>query len=304
MNELTKRIIVAAIGIPIAVVLIYAGGIIFTAAVIIISALTLSEFYKLTEKKGAKPHKFTGILASVALQSSLYFVFVNSELSSLSFIVLMSLMLLSVIVFSFELWLNHKNSIINTSVTISGILYISFTLGALIGIRNIHNFNWQQLAGVFPDFAIKIRSYQLFEGFDDRWSAGILLSIFATAWISDTTAYFTGKKIGKNKLFPRVSPKKTWEGAITAFISGIIAFLGLTELLSPGFPLIHIIVTGIIISIIGQIGDLAESQLKRDSNVKDSSSVLPGHGGFLDRFDSIIFIAPVVFLYLLASVLF
>lgn len=302
MSELTKRLIVAAIGIPIAVFLIYSGGYLFAITVVIVSCFALFEYYKLTEKKGARPHKFTGIIASVFFQAAFFFVCIDDSLPGLSFAMIIAFLLFSVFIFSSELWYNKRNSIINTSVTITGIIYISLPLSALIGIRNIHDFNWKILAGVLSDNAINIKSFQIFGNFDDIWGAGLILSLFATAWISDSAAYFVGKKYGKHKLFPRVSPKKSWEGAFAAFFAGIITFFAFTKLLAPGLALHHTIIIGIIISSIGQIGDLAESQIKRDAGSKDSSSILPGHGGFLDRFDSIIFIAPIVFIYIIAIV--
>jgi phosphatidate cytidylyltransferase len=124
------------------------------------------------------------------------------------------------------------------------------------------------------------------------------MSIFFSVWLSDSAAYFIGKSIGKRKLYPRISPKKTWEGAIACFIAAVISFPLLIKLFLNDFPIIHTIIIGAIIGIFGQIGDLAESQLKRDAGIKDSSNIIPGHGGFLDRFDSILFIGPIIYLYL------
>jgi phosphatidate cytidylyltransferase len=107
--------------------------------------------------------------------------------------------------------------------------------------------------------------------------------------------------IGRHKLLERVSPKKTWEGAIAGFVFSIISFVGCSFLLIKGLPLIHAIIAGAIVGTIGQIGDLVESLLKRDAAVKDSSNLLPGHGGALDRFDSIIFVMPVIFIYLIIA---
>jgi phosphatidate cytidylyltransferase len=98
---------------------------------------------------------------------------------------------------------------------------------------------------------------------------------------------------------PKVSPKKTWEGAIAGLFGGIGGFLLSAFLLIPHFPVIHAIIIGGIIGIFGQIGDLAESQLKRDAGVKDSSSLIPGHGGVLDRFDSILVVVPIIYIYVL-----
>jgi phosphatidate cytidylyltransferase len=131
----------------------------------------------------------------------------------------------------------------------------------------------------------------------------LFLFILFSVWISDSAAYFIGKSFGKHKLAPRVSPKKTWEGAVAGFVGGAGGFLLLSLFFLSSLPIMDSIVIGVIIGTVGQIGDLAESQLKRDAGVKDSSALIPGHGGILDRFDSLLFIMPVVALYLLITLL-
>ncbi|MCW9094553.1 MAG: phosphatidate cytidylyltransferase, partial [Ignavibacteriaceae bacterium] len=107
-----------------------------------------------------------------------------------------------------------------------------------------------------------------------------------------------GTALGKHKLFPRVSPNKSWEGAIFGFIFSVLTMI-LAQLIALDFlSLFNVVVIGIIIGIVGPIGDLVESLLKRDSAVKDSSSFIPGHGGFFDRFDSLLFSVPVIWMYL------
>ena len=130
------------------------------------------------------------------------------------------------------------------------------------------------------------------------WQAYLLLSMFVSVWVCDSAAYFAGRAFGKHKLFARVSPKKSWEGAIAGVIFSTLSFALLTHTFLENFPLIHGICIGLLIGIIGPIGDLCESLLKRDANIKDSSSLIPGHGGVLDRFDSIMFVAPTIYIYL------
>ena len=126
---------------------------------------------------------------------------------------------------------------------------------------------------------------------------GIILGIFILVWTNDTFAYLVGKGIGKRKLMEKISPKKTIEGflggvfftVITAIIiSYTIDFLSIT----------HWIVLSLIASILGTIGDLIESKFKRQANIKDSGTIMPGHGGLLDRLDSLLFVAPFVYLYI------
>jgi len=126
----------------------------------------------------------------------------------------------------------------------------------------------------------------------------LIISVFITLWVTDSAAYFLGSAFGKHKLFPRVSPNKSWEGAIAGFVFAMIAMVVLQTFLLTFLQLSDAIVLGIIVGLFGQIGDLIESLLKRDAGVKDSSNIIPGHGGIFDRFDSLIFSSPFIFIYI------
>ncbi len=129
--------------------------------------------------------------------------------------------------------------------------------------------------------------------------AAWLFVTLAVAFGSDTVAYFFGRAWGKHKLYPAVSPKKTWEGSLGGLVGGVLATCGFGSLwLLPDLPLTHAIPLGILGSMAGQIGDLVESMCKRGYGVKDSGNLLPGHGGMLDRIDGLLFVAPVIYLYL------
>ena len=117
-------------------------------------------------------------------------------------------------------------------------------------------------------------------------------------WACDTAAYFIGSAIGKHKLFPRVSPNKSWEGSIAGFIFAVAAFYVSKILMLDFINLTDAIILGVIVGTVGQLGDLIESLLKRDAEVKDSSSLIPGHGGVFDRFDSLLLTAPIVYIYM------
>jgi phosphatidate cytidylyltransferase len=124
----------------------------------------------------------------------------------------------------------------------------------------------------------------------------------ALNWVGDIGAYYIGRPFGKHKLAPRVSPKKSWEGSIASVVtSGVVGTLYLQFFL-PSVPLAQAIALTIAANIAGQIGDLAESAMKRGANVKDSGGILPGHGGFLDRVDSTLFALPVVYGFLLLKI--
>jgi phosphatidate cytidylyltransferase len=125
-----------------------------------------------------------------------------------------------------------------------------------------------------------------------------LFLTLALAFSSDSGGYFAGRAFGKHKLYEAVSPKKTVEGGIGALLGGVAAMVGFGHFwLTPDIPLIHAIVLGVIGSALGQIGDLVESMIKRTFGIKDSSNLLPGHGGLLDRVDALLFVAPLIYYY-------
>jgi phosphatidate cytidylyltransferase len=123
-----------------------------------------------------------------------------------------------------------------------------------------------------------------------------IFMVLAVAWLGDTGAYFTGRAFGKKKLYPRVSPNKTWAGLYGAVGFGGLAAL-LVSFLIPSLPALHAVALGLVAGLLGQLGDLTESLLKRSAGVKDSGALIPGHGGLFDRIDALLFVAPVVYAY-------
>jgi phosphatidate cytidylyltransferase len=125
----------------------------------------------------------------------------------------------------------------------------------------------------------------------------LVFFLLLVVWLGDAGAYYTGKRFGRTKLSPRISPKKTVEGLIGGVMMSIITAVVIHLTFFPEFPMLAAIVMGAVLSVAGVIGDLAESMWKRSAAVKDSGSLIPGHGGFLDRFDSILFTAPILYVY-------
>jgi len=144
-----------------------------------------------------------------------------------------------------------------------------------------------------------------YTGLEPLGGPGLVTMLIAMVAMSDTGAYFTGRAIGKHKLAPLTSPKKTWEGAagglVAAILTGAVIY-GLRDKFQfgdlPDYPLLWFLATGAVLSVVSQIGDLVESMLKRDAGIKDSGNIFPGHGGVLDRCDGILFAAPALY-YLL-----
>jgi phosphatidate cytidylyltransferase len=127
---------------------------------------------------------------------------------------------------------------------------------------------------------------------------GWLFLTLALAFLSDTVAYIFGRLWGRHKLYPAVSPGKTWEGSLGGIVGGVLAAVGFGSLLLvPELPVLHALVLGVLASLFGQVGDLFESMLKRSYGVKDSSTLLGAHGGMLDRVDALLFVGPVVYYY-------
>lgn len=176
-----------------------------------------------------------------------------------------------------ELFRNYGSAILNISTTLLGIFYFGLFGSTLVGIR------------------------EFYPNIDGLYNNGgyLIISIFASIWICDSAAFFGGTALGKHKLFPRVSPKKSWEGAVFGFVFAILAMILAKYLVLDFLLLKDSIAIGFITGTFGQIGDLAESLLKRDAGVKDSSGLIPGHGGIFDRFDSLLFSAPLIYLYLI-----
>lgn len=152
------------------------------------------------------------------------------------------------------------------------------------------------LSMVYIGIPFTLLQFIAFDG--DRYYPNIVFGLLVLNWFNDTGAFTLGSKKGKTPLFPRISPKKTWEGTISGSI--ISLFIGaLISLIFVELRLIDWLVLSLMVSIFGTIGDLVESMLKRSLNLKDSGNMLPGHGGFLDRFDAFIFILPFAAAYIL-----
>lgn len=135
----------------------------------------------------------------------------------------------------------------------------------------------------------------------DEGGKYLIWAVFIGACMSDTTAYFVGRFLGKHKLAPKISPKKTWEGSVGGVLGAVLGFLIYGFVLSKYFGfqinIIPLVILGVLSSVAAQTGDLSASIIKRECSIKDFGNVLPGHGGFLDRFDSILFTAPVVYYF-------
>ncbi|TSA29412.1 MAG: phosphatidate cytidylyltransferase [Ignavibacteriales bacterium] len=267
LNNLSTRVIVGLIGIPLLVVLSLIGKIPFLILVLAIGLVSYFEFTRMMRNKHSYTNKLIGYL-SVAV------IIVNEYKPIIDYHIL--LLLITALLLLFELFRNKDSAVSNTGSTLLGIFYIGFFSAAIIDLREFY----RDSVFTYPQ------------------GGYLIISILASIWICDSAAYFIGSAYGKHKLLPRVSPNKSWEGAIAGFVFAIAGMIAAHEFILDFMELKDIIVIGFIVGLFGQIGDLIESLIKRDSHVKDSSSIIPGHGGILDRFDSLLFTAPVVYFYL------
>ena len=147
-------------------------------------------------------------------------------------------------------------------------------------------------------FWILIRQLPAATGYDYASGGHWMVSLFLMVWSCDTAAYFGGKGLGRHKLAPLISPHKTREGAVFGFLGAIFAAVVIHYLFFASLRLTDLLVIALLVAILGQLGDLFESLLKRSAQLKDTSTLIPGHGGVLDRFDSLLFVSPWVYLYL------
>lgn len=302
LSNLTKRVLFSAVAIPIVLFLLWMGDMWFVTAAMLISAITLEEYYRLARIKSGATVGIPSYITNGLIIGSFFFYLSKETLLAM---VLMPMLITIVCVFfinTTSLFKKKGTAILGNSTSLAGLIYITLAFLSFVGLREFHHIyaamgkSFMLSPGeVFNDH---LKNY-IAAGNVDMWGFWFVVAIFAGIWICDSGAYFIGKAIGKKKLFERVSPNKTWEGAIGGAIVGLAAFLGVIFYLFPGFPLIHAVGIGLILVVGGQIGDLFESLLKRDAGVKDSSQLLPGHGGVLDRLDSLVFVLPFVFAYML-----
>ncbi|HEX4346637.1 MAG TPA: phosphatidate cytidylyltransferase [Vicinamibacterales bacterium] len=272
MTNLAQRVLVGVVAIPIIYLLCMAGGLYFFAFAAIASGLALHEFYGLARAKGARPLTWLGIAAGFFVNLS--FLRVTLQTPPLAVVLTVSALAMALC----ELFRDEGSAIVNLSTTVFGVLYVSLFFGTLIGIRDLDT-----ATAALPA----------------PYSGGaMVMAMLVTIWICDSAAFHIGKPFGAHKLYPRVSPQKSWEGAVAGLAGAVITAVVAKYIALPFLPLPGAVYLGIIVGTVGQMGDLVESLLKRDAGVKDSSTLIPGHGGVFDRFDSVLLVAPCLFLYL------
>ena len=292
-GELTKRVAVAAIGIPIAVVVLYLGGWALAGLLALIAVLGATEFIRIARQREVFPVPVLTVGGAAA-----FVVIAALQPAPVRAAPWFWLLVTALLLFasSAVIWTRgvEGRPLASGAATLLGAVLTGGTLTYAIFLRN----------------ALSLSPYRFESGDLNNViigaGAGFAVVAFplAVTWINDTFAYFGGRKFGKHKLIPRVSPGKTREGTIAGLIGSILtAYLYghfVFELwLGLPFGLVAGLIGGVLLSAGAVIGDLAESLLKREAGVKDSGTLLPGHGGVLDRFDALYFTLPIAYWFLL-----
>ena len=267
MNQLsTNRTLINVIGIPAILFLLWRGGPMFALFIFIVMIIGIDEFYRMNTNERQTPVKITGYILT-GLMAAYYFWLPQITLLE-GLLLLACFIIISLFI---EMGRDKLNSTRNMGITVLGIMYVPVLLGSVIALRNL----------------------------DTVYSTYFTVSMVVAIWICDSAAYIFGMKWGQKKIFPRVSPNKSWVGSMAGLVSSFGVFYGLHiwDIL-PDLTLLDIAALSIITGFFGQAGDFAESLLKRDVGVKDSGKLLLGHGGVLDRFDSITFASPLTYAYI------
>jgi phosphatidate cytidylyltransferase len=276
LSNLAQRILFAVVAIPVVLGAVWFGDWALAGILAIASALAAWEFYRIAETLGTRPMARVGIAIAALLPLAIHARYlglpVNAVVSTSVGAVLV-LALFSAAIFARGVTGRPLESV---SLTVFGIAY----------------------TGAMLSFAYMLRYHQY--AIDRIAGAALLALALALVWISDTAAYVVGSTIGKRKLIPSVSPGKTVAGAVAALLTCAVASWALVRfVLVPyaqlGLRPVHGVLFGIVMSTATQLGDLAESLIKREARVKDSSHIIPGHGGVLDRIDGMLFALPVAY---------
>lgn len=268
-----QRIITAVVLLPFLIASILVSWLqpLFLLLVAAAMSLGLLEFWKLARKRGMKPDIALGYLGAAVI----FTVFFLNESSQDAFSLLLLLVTLILLTMATLAAATFRGApfdamISSTGATLLGVLYVALLGGHLVALRS---------------------------GFPQRLSAHLLSFFFLVIMGSDSGAYYVGRALGKHKLAPRISPGKTWEGAFGGLFAGLLMATLSHFWFFPELPLYWTLILAAVMVVLGIIGDLTESALKRSAGAKDAANILPGHGGALDRMDSLLFNAPVIYYF-------
>jgi len=272
LNDLVQRTVTGCIYVALLIAGTAIHPVVFAVVFAAMLFFTQLEFYQLVENAGSSPRKHVGLTLGLLLFVTC-FGMVHGFIPQNAFLIFIPVL---TILFLFETFRDNSKKFQNSSVTLTGFVYVAVPFSLLNFI-------------VYPDYP---ETPEFFP-----W---ILMGVFFIVWVYDSMAYLVGSMFGKHKINEKISPNKTWEG----FTAGAIFALAMGVLNAVIFQepdIVNWLIIAAIVVAFGTLGDLFESKIKRKLNVKDSGSVLPGHGGLLDRLDSLLFVIPVIYVWLTFS---
>jgi len=273
-SSIFLRVAASVVFIPCFIVITRTGGYHFIALVNALIFIGMWEFYRMLEAKGIHAYKSIGIICGLVLS---WYVFFRDGMYANLFLTLALIALMCM-----ELTRRQaREAVYHISSTVFGVIYVAF-LGSHL---------------------ILLREHPLSISLDYSMGASFVFLAVVVTWAGDTGAYIVGKTLGRHPLIPRLSAKKTREGSVGGLIFSVVGALVAKQTFAPYLDLWQALLLGVMAGAMGQLGDLFESLVKRDLNVKDASDTIPGHGGILDRFDSLLFTAPLTY-YLIKFVIF
>jgi len=274
---LRTKVLTAVVAVPVLVVLLYLGSWWLFLPATVLMLVGLQEFYRAMRLKGIHPVDVAGGVCALGIMAATQFLAGNPEWRSGVITACVAGAVLMGMIAQF--WRPEGSSVIaNSGATVFGVVYVALLFSFFLRLR------WVPLSevGGLPE-----------GGFRDR--TGALLLVMLAVWCQDGAAQIVGRLCGTWKPFPRISPNKTIEGCAGGLLAAVLATLlfGWALHLNLG----HLLGLGIVLGVLGQFGDLCKSMIKRELGIKDFGELIPGHGGVLDRFDSLLFTMPVAYLY-------
>ncbi len=267
MKNLLIRSLTGVVLVGLILAALFGGQFSFAILFLLILLGAMYEFFAISASAGFKPFRTISYLAGAVLFVISFLANAGIVSSSWYFLVFVLLLLN----FIFELFANKKDPIQNIAMGTAAFIYAAVP--------------------------ISLSNFLVFPKVESQYSPKLFLALLVLIWVYDSFAYLFGVSLGKHRLYERISPKKSWEGAI----GGTLAALGVSFAIAQYIPQIawfHWLIIAFLVVAFSTLGDLTESMLKRQFGVKDSGTIFPGHGGILDRFDSLLFAIPVMVCYL------
>jgi phosphatidate cytidylyltransferase len=275
-SNLVRRIAVAAVGIPVALGLAYWGGWPLAALLALVGPLGVRELFAFAERQGIRPSPLFGYLTAAAIAPAVYASYVSPEwraLAGAAWPYFAALWLIGLLTWALAVRKPAERPLGAAAVTLLAVLY----------------------AGALPAFLIPVR--HALHGTQSWPGAWLVFFPLVVTWVCDSFAMLGGKAFGGPRLAPTVSPGKTRSGAVAGVVGALLVAVVFGLVVFPRLdvtaPLGALLLIAAVLSVVGQVGDLVESLFKREAGMKDSGALIPGHGGVLDRLDSLYFVIPV-----------